>query len=304
MLLYKKSDRRRQLGGNINKVYLQCKDPHDTNLWIQSVSAMDVNQERAIVQALINDGVTGKNQQIVVKLGTSPFIRKEYEIGNRIKVIPGFIRFICSMECPDDLNRYKGRITRICTSETDSSENVNVLIMPFYEWGTVRKYPWESHPTRFVSCLKQIVLSLYVAFIKYGFIHTDIHMDNVLLSGTKKNTIKYELPSGHVIQVPTHGIRIHIMDLENSFMSVDINETSVFWRDMDRVMTDIKHAGRFEFSQLHELCVFTEMRLRGNPPLFGVWEFINIIDTITDVHIQPPPRLLTYDPNVFGERTM
>ena len=293
MRLFKRSDNAHYDGGGLDKYFVKCKDPNNTDSWLQNPFSMDVNNERAIVSALIHDGYARHNQKVVIKVGKSELIRKEYQIGERLKNVPGFIRYICAMQCHDDLEKYKKNAAfSICSKETHN-DLMNVLIMPFMSLGSVRKYSWEEHPIeQFQSCLKQIVLSLYVAFEKDGFIHNDIHLDNVLLSRTRKSTISYEMLDGSVVTVPCAGIRIHIMDLENAFMPVDRRETKTLFRDLDHVVNDLKYAARLMSPDLAELNRFAFERSWSNTPLSDALQMLPMIDKMTSVQREKPPNII------------
>lgn len=291
---YKQSDRRKA-GGGLEKYYVQCKDPNDTSAWLQQPHAMDVNKERAIVGALLVDGIVRKNQRIVVKLGTSPLLVKEYTIGETLKNIPGFIRFVCKMECNDDVTRYqRSPSARICSGNTDDPL-VNVLVMPYMALGSVRAFPWEraTNSAKFRSCLKQIILSLYCAFVNFGFLHTDIHMDNVLLASTGKEFISYTLPTGHVETVPSEGIRVVTMDFENSFMNVAPTNTTHFFRDISRIFQDLLFAAKLQIPR--EIIMFAEQRSYTRAPLEDVFVLLSMLDKLHGVEKVPEPSFV-YNP--------
>jgi len=132
MRLFKRSDNAHYDGGGLDKYFVKCKDPNNTDSWLQNPFSMDVNNERAIVSALIHDGYARHNQKVVIKVGKSELIRKEYQIGERLKNVPGFIRYICAMQCHDDLEKYKKNAAfSICSKETHN-DLMNVLIMPYH----------------------------------------------------------------------------------------------------------------------------------------------------------------------------
>lgn len=303
MLLHRRSDTRRVRGpplrgGGADKYYVTCKDPSDTSSWIQQPFAMDVSNERAIVKAMIDDGRARKNQHVVVKVGPSATIRKEYAVGEAVKGVPGFVRFICAMQCEDDLERYRRNPRAGVCSHAASDPLMNVLVMPYFALGSVRAYAWERHPERLRSCLAQLVLSLFVAFARHGFVHNDIHLDNVLLSETRKAEIEYDLPDGAQVRVPTHGVRIHVMDFGNAFIPVERRQTGALFRDYDRVISDLMFAARLRFDQLPELSAFTRARAWSDPPLSDVGGLLAIIGRIAAVERQPEPTL-QYNPDAL-----
>ena len=62
--------------------------------------------------------------------------------------------------------------------------------MKEYKLGDIKKYDWnKDNFIMLLSLIKCIMISLYMAFKKYGFIHKDIHFGNILI----KETIRKEL---------------------------------------------------------------------------------------------------------------
>ncbi len=284
-------------GGNIGKYFLQCKDTTNTTTWIKTPHILDINNQRAIIKALLNDGIIRRNQYIVLKIGETPLLDKEYTIGALLKVIPGFIRFICKMECPDHLERYDESKEIIVCSDNKSYKNMNVLVMPYFKLGSFRLYSWINQPSRFISCLKQLFLSLYIAFIEFGFLHSDIHMDNVLIAHTNKDVITYQIKDDN-IDIKTYGLRIVIMDFENAFINVDTKETLYLFRDFDRIIKDIKYAVRISFLQLSDLSMFTETKsTKSNLHHLhsDIMKLISIVDRIESIEKESQPSFI-YNP--------
>lgn len=267
-----------RFGGALHKYYIHCKESS-----IQHPSSLHINNERAIIKALLEDGIRRKNQHIVIKIGPSETLKKEYLIGQILKYIPGFIRYICAMTCNDDLTRYsEDPQAKICHgSSTDPM--MNVIIMPYFNIGSVRTYDWINHLNQFKSALKQIVLSLYFAFSQHGFLHNDIHLDNVLLSHTQKETIHYD----NIFNIPTYGIRIQIMDFDKSFIPVDRNEVRALFYDYRRVLLDIEFAAKLEFEQLHTMQRYVE----ESASLDRIQGLLQFIDNIQSIRKKQPPRL-------------
>lgn len=275
----------RRFGGALHKYYIQCKE-----LSIQHPTSLHINNERAIVKALLEDGMGRKNQHIVVKIGSSDTLKKEYTIGQTLKHIPGFIRYICAMTCNDNLTRYsENPHAEICRGSLTDSK-MNVIVMPYYNLGSIRTYDWVNHPDQFKSTLKQLFISLYLAFVQYGFLHSDIHLDNVLLSRTQKQSIRYN----ETYTIPTNGIRIQIMDFEKSFISVARTEVRALFYDYRRILLDIEFAAKLEFDALHEM----QSYVQDSTSLERIPGLLQKVDEITSIRKKQPPRM-EYNPNVW-----
>lgn len=275
------------------KYFIQCKNPQDTSSWLASTDVFSASMTRAIVEALIHDGVNRKYNKVVIKVALSQTLEKEYKISVILKNIPGFIRYICAMKCNDNLKQYLvDKHASICSYDPHDSIH-HVLVMPFMPIGSVRKYEWHRHdPLLFRSCLMQLVLSLYYAFIQYGFLQ-DIHLDNVLLKHTRKQIAKYleyEIPI-------LSGLQVCIMDFENAFIPVDKTVTRTFYTDIQHIFTDIKYTMKLRFPTQQQLELFLSECTNSNNPI-DMPELLSHINKITIV-TKEEPRVLKYDPFVI-----
>lgn len=100
-------------------------------------------------------------------------------------------------------------------------------------------YNWESVPRQtLVMLLKQVVCTAIDAFLKFGFIHGDLHCNNILIKKTKIHTIDYGFYT-----VDTNGYKAFIMDFELSENNKTVNEFYkhmyyVFWTSVTRYLGD------------------------------------------------------------------
>lgn len=272
------------------KYFIRCGDPHTI---LRDPMAMDVSNERAIVHALIADHVVRKNARVVVKIGRGEGIRKDYQVGHMLRDIPGFLRAICLMACKDNVYRYKVQPTAEICSNDLKDEDAYVLVMPYIPLGPFRRYPWQERPLgEFKSCLQQVVLSLYYAFVTHGCLHTDIHLDNVLLKRTRKGTIVYP---GHTVAVL--GLEVVIMDFENAFVPVDRHLTHLFFMDLARVVEDITYTIRLRFHGQRELESYLQARRHHDTPI-DIDEVLGMIGRITNLE-KEVIQVLAYNPNVL-----
>lgn len=213
---------------------------------IQPEGLMSVDDKRTILNAIYKTNSNIQNKkQIVVKLGNTESIAKEYNISRTLQSIPGFMKYICMTTCHDDLKKYKNitNKTKLCSSSSaDEGETISVLVMPFIESQSVRQFEWTVNLTKkdiLKSVMKQLVISLYVAFEKYGFLHNDIHLDNVLLRKSTKTNVTYDNLAnvGEAVDVPLHKHQICILDFDLSFIGLK-RDWIHFYRDIYRIFSD------------------------------------------------------------------
>jgi hypothetical protein len=100
---------------------------YNTSNWIK---LDDVIQKKRDVR--IFKGLLQKTNNIVVKIGKSETIEKEFLISNKLRDIPGFIKYLCYFKCNNIIAN-----SSICSNEGD--ENF-VLLMRYYKFGSIKNY--------------------------------------------------------------------------------------------------------------------------------------------------------------------
>jgi hypothetical protein len=198
------------------KYYISCGDKitqktPTTEGWLRIMDTLRIPREFNKSHILL--GNLEKYGEIVVKVGDSDNIIKEYSYSNLLKNTKGFVKYICAFKCNDDFTRLTGKEESICKGPGSS---MKVVLMPYFPMGSIAAYNWNVdniHVLR--SSLKHAFLSIMIAFSK-GFIHGDLHSGNVLLKKTSQSSITYSIPGMEPITIPTNGVRTWIMDFENS----------------------------------------------------------------------------------------
>jgi hypothetical protein len=185
---------------------------------------MDYDKSRVLLGTLKEHG------DIVVKIGNSKDIHNEYEMSERLKGIKGYVKYICFFECNDNFRNIHPSSQKDVTLCNGEGKQMKVILMPYFPLGSIATFPWQDHPiSLFHSCLKHAVLSMLTAFFGLGVIHNDFHIGNVLLKTTKQKSLSYSIPAiDFHDEVPTHGVRIWIMDFEKSGMADMTTRTSTF----------------------------------------------------------------------------
>jgi len=283
-------------GGSI-KYFIKCNLSS-----LSSIETIHAKAERAILSAVLNDG----HQNVVVKLGISKALKKEYSIASQLyKSIPGFMKYICGFACPDDVSRYSRQSNQgtkpssLCLSTESGAEQVYVLVMPYIAKGDMLAFLWTAgNFPMFKSCLKQVILSLATAFEMFGFIHSDVHLENILIRSTSKQDIAYVGRTTHV-SIPSHGVQVCIMDMEMSFMNARPTETIMLFRDIKHLFNDISYRLKLDLDGFDAIEKFLLERTYKPHALHDAYRLLPMIDAMVFKGIQKP-RSIEYDPNVFG----
>ena len=277
-------NKNKRRNNNSNKILLTNKNIKNKIEITEKLKNKDGFQ--AILKGFFSNN---NNKEVVVKIGDRNTLLKEYKIAELLKDIPGFIHYLTIINCKDNIQRYTDLevYKKIC-SNNESNKNMFLLIMDYYDLGSFEKYDWnKDNILLFKSCLKQIIICLYISFIKYHFLHIDNHLDNVLLKKTDKKFIKYDFEE-FSIDVECYGLEIIIMDFENSIISQGINTMYIeyFYKDIERILMEIKHTMNLNFSNLNEFIILVN-QLTINKQLnnSNILQILSNIDNLEFINI-------------------
>jgi hypothetical protein len=139
------------------------------------------------------------------------------------------------------------------------------------------------------------------AYESKGIIHSDTHLDNVLLKKTSRSEVEYRL-NNNIVRIPTNGYLIVIMDFEMSFNEVASNRG----RSIDQVYNDLLHGiYDLQFESYVKitndtLLVNTLMELKLRP--VSVYDGFKILKPLIELITVSPKQLqsFVYDPSVYG----
>lgn len=204
----------------INKFSLKCDE--DKNKWLNLIEFLYKSSNNNV---LIIKGLYDKKKDIVLKIGFQEAINKEYDISNILKDCPNFIRYYCKFLCNDDIiNIIKNEKMlinyKICGN---GDKPIGILTMNYYNLGSVGNYVWNAENFLILkNVLKQSVYAILYAFEKKGFIHGDLHINNILLKPSNNNVINY----GN-IKLKIHDFEARIMDFEKSKIDIDSDYKNV-----------------------------------------------------------------------------
>ena len=85
----------------------------------------------------------------------------------------------------------------------------------------------ESKDERWSAWLFQIISALTVAQYHYGFVHNDLHTNNIMWCGTEEEYLYYKLDAKTFYRVPTYG---------NLMKIIDFGRASFFLKDRDQLL--------------------------------------------------------------------
>lgn len=251
--------------GGGDKYYIDCSrySENSDSIEVKTLIRYTSDTNVMILEAVANDEtIHTKHRHIVVKIGSSNSVtKKEYEMGETLKQLNGFIRYICLFSCFDDSKSKLKNTTptsrrisnpqdvilpkesKICDADKTTENKKDVLVMPYIQEGSIEKYNWTLENINLLKSLMiRTVLTLLAAFNNVGFIHQDLHLSNVLFKKTTIVDTEYKLldkMSGKMITIkePNHGYKVVIMDFEKAEKGV--TDVYYFWEDLHHVLKDI-----------------------------------------------------------------
>lgn len=287
----------KKFGGN--KYFIDCSSiTSETNYILPTEILKNIN-DISIIKAVINYSKhIKKNKNIVIKIAHKDKTNiKEYKIGETLKSINGFIKYICLFNCFDDtynyINTNKKIPEKICTANNIGNNDNNVLIAPYVNGSSIKNYKWNLDNINILkSLLKQCVISLMYAYIDFGFLHNDLHLDNILFKKTKLENIKYK----EDLEINTNGYKIIIMDFDLSFIDVDRTQgIEYYWSNLLNLLSRIeydlnKYIIPIKSDDIILLFIRNAIINKYNPD-----KTIELLDLIDKLEFKLP----TYNPYVF-----
>ena len=293
-----------------NKYHIDCKYLEENTNQIQITKLIRNQKDISILSAVIQEKKNQNQRHIVVKIGREDrTIEKEYNYGKELEKtkIPGFINYMCLFSCIDDTHLRGETPHEICKGKEDNPENhKKVLIMPYIMGGSIKYFDWNSNNFHILkSVLLQTLMSIFLAFHKVGFIHGDLHLDNILLKKTKKQEITYVL-GDQTYSIPTNGYKIVIMDFDSSWMHVNKEEAIEFyWLDVynmiSRVNLDLssKKGNRVIMNDNIKILNYIQNQRLKRADAKNTLKIMDMIGDFSWVENLLHNKL-SYNPNIFG----
>ncbi len=299
-----------------NKYHLDCeKLRHTPNEKIDVENYIKNENDITILKSIITDeSITSKHKHIVVKIGkVNKTIEKEFMISKTLEneKIPGFIHYMCLFQCYDNtyqiIQNSKNRPNiKLCKANKDENNHKSILLMPYIMEGSIKKTMWSSYKYNILkSVISQVLLSSLQAYQICGFIHNDLHLDNILLKKTKKEIIKYTFLDED-FDIKTFGYKVVIMDFDSSFINVDktLDNSKIYWNGIlnmiFRLNYDILQSEKYKLRMNNMVIIndFISQQPYEINPYNAILKLIKMIDKSNFIEIPSQP-IISYNPNVF-----
>lgn len=132
-----------------------------------------------------------------------------------------------------------------------------------------------------------------IAFKNHGFLHSDLHLDNILFKPTNKEDIDYGF-----IKIKTEGFKIIIMDFEMSFVNIKQDQNlKFFWNDLLSTIYRIYDIKNIRSNNLTEIVNYINIAINNN---FNLDKSLDILQMIDNLNFERFNMILPqYDPTVY-----
>jgi hypothetical protein len=323
---YQLTKKRYRGRGNGDKYYIDCSKYNSDSITAESLiqNKKSIDQEVTILQAVAtNNAVRQHHRHIVVKIGRNTentkhsetdkedMAHKEFRVGKSLDKFNGFLKYICLFSCFDDsIDKFSKNDTnrrpftgKICNADEKINENLKyVLVMPFIREGSLANHNWT---TENIVILKNLIihtiLSISTAFYHIGFIHGDLHLDNVLLKKTKITNYDYFFTPEVTINEVTRGYKPVIMDFEKA--QTGSHDLYSFWDDLFQFTKNIdgitNHANQRVFwKEESQILTFIIESKKKQAPVRNILTLLDLIKEST-LTLKNKPTSVSYNPDVF-----
>lgn len=212
--------------------------PKNTSGWLVPKKILQVNSNnnnrRASGDILIESDLFIKKKTVVVKISKNKkLLNEDFEASKQLNSIksPNYSKYLGLFSCKDDIKKYsksKPLPEEFCKL---NGETNFFLFMPYYKLGSLAVYV-PKNIDEIISIINQFICASLFAYQKLGFLHNDLHIGNILLKPTSKETIKYNLNQG-MKEIKTFGVEIIIFDFDRS----TFNNHNSFFKYLIKLMT-------------------------------------------------------------------
>lgn len=227
------------------------------------------------------------NYNIIIKLGLSEIIEREYKIShalhsqkNTLNLMPKyqylsdnnyFIKYFCYFSCKNNLYNIIEN-SSVCSSDGDE---LKILIMKKYKLGNIKNYNWTFENFHLLKeMIKQIFYALLLSFTNFGFIHNDCHFGNFLIGDNYK---------------------VIIIDFENSLFDLTKNDNIKYvYISFEQIINNILYELNINTTNINEILIY--LKQHNDIEINTLLEYI---DNINFISKNDKLKLPKYDPNIF-----
>jgi predicted unusual protein kinase regulating ubiquinone biosynthesis (AarF/ABC1/UbiB family) len=158
---------------------------------------------------------------------------------------------------------------------------IGILAMNYYKKGSIGNYKWNVE--NFVilkNLLKQTVFAVLNAYIKTGFIHGDLHCDNILIKDKRVCEIDYCYK-----KLPINTFEVRIMDFEKSKLNKNL-EFKYVLDNISKLFNSVADNDRYLIKIYYKNGMFRKMKnqiIMENINAYSINEtHYNILETIIE----------------------
>ena len=186
-----------------------------TNEWLKPLKPLisSLNTKGKIILAnMVN------KKKVVVKITKNINFNKIKYISAMVKGLPNMPKIYCVFQCQEDEYNFDAEYLNthgFCSSNPSESDPLITLeIMKLYK-NKLSDHKHSLNINEIKPILKKLIFGLLNAFEHTGFIHGDLHIDNILINKTEEDlTLTYKIDKNtHIIKTNTEYI---IMDFDKS----------------------------------------------------------------------------------------
>ena len=318
-------DRKHRKPDGANKYHINCNELEKNPSIIPVIfnKIIKNKNDTTILQSIITyKSITEKHRNIVVKIGkVNRTIEKEFNIGKQLEQekLTGFINYICLFNCYDNtydkIEEKSKDIKELCSAKKEEENLKTVLIMPYINEGSIKNFKWNKDKyDALKSVISQTIMSVFMAYKLCGFLHNDLHLDNILIKKTKKETFNYKFndekdkDKNKVIEIniKSHGYKIVIMDFESSMINVkDKDGLEFYWKNLynmvSRCNLDLKNEDGDDVS-IFDLSIITSFIEKQKQSKGSIINTLILLDMIKDAKFIITKQIKSkpiYNPNIF-----
>ena len=316
-------DRKHHKPEGANKYHIDCNELEKNPSIIPIIfnKVIKNKNDTTILQSIITDkSITKNNRNIVVKIGkVNKTIEKEYNIGKKLEneKLNGFINYICLFNCYDNtydnIEGKSNNIKELCSAKKEEENLKTVLIMPYINEGSIKNFKWNKDKyDALKSVILQTIMSIFTAYQLCGFIHNDLHLDNILVKKTKKETFNYKLKDEKdknkdiEINIKVDDYKIVIMDFESSvFVIKNKDGLEFYWNNLYNMIIrfnyDLKNDDE-DNVLIDDLDNITSFIRKQEKTKSSIMNTLILLDMIKDAKFIIKKQIknkLIYDPNIF-----
>lgn len=156
-----------------------------TKEWLKPLGELIIKKTTPNTVGMLMIAELIDKEKIIVKI-TSSYNKKLMIFGRLLFKEPNFIKTYCVFPCYENLKSYKNKYkdeVSFCNGEQDKEHKLITLeILKRYSNGDLTNLVNKLSIIETKKILEQLLLAQLNAFYKYGFVHNDINLTNILFS--------------------------------------------------------------------------------------------------------------------------